>query len=118
MQTCRAFGVAVAWILSCFGTKKNSLEVSRVKGFKPVLPHTMDPTNLYIKGLPSNADELLGQENWQLPRYAFFAGDVFHCEDFFTSFLFFFLTLRTKTFVQNFVINALSPAVVLNSAVL
>lgn len=32
--------------------------VSRVKGFKPVLPHTMDPTNLYIKGLPSNADEL------------------------------------------------------------
>jgi len=32
--------------------------VSRVKGFRPVLPHTMDPTNLYIKGLPSNADEL------------------------------------------------------------
>jgi hypothetical protein len=30
-----------------------------VKGFRPVLPHTMDPTNLYIKGLPSNADELL-----------------------------------------------------------
>ena len=34
--------------------------VSRVKGFKPVVPHTMDPTNLYIKGLPSNADESLG----------------------------------------------------------
>lgn len=34
-------------------------KVSRVKGFRPVLPHTMDPTNLYIKGLPSNADELL-----------------------------------------------------------
>lgn len=32
--------------------------VSRVKGFRPVLPHNMDPTNLYIKGLPSNADEL------------------------------------------------------------
>ena len=78
LQTCRAFGVVFGWILlSSFGTKKNSLEVSRVKGFKPVLPHTMDPTNLYIKGLPSNADESLGQENWQLPRYLFFlAGDV------------------------------------------
>ncbi|CAE6933321.1 elavl2 [Symbiodinium natans] len=32
--------------------------VSRVKGFRPVLAHTMDPTNLYIKGLPNNADEL------------------------------------------------------------
>ena len=31
--------------------------VSRVKGFKPVVPQAMDPTNLYIKGLPSNADE-------------------------------------------------------------
>ena len=54
--------------------------VSRVKGFKPVVPHTMDPTNLYIKGLPSNADESLGHENWQLPRYVcFFLGGGWRC---------------------------------------
>ena len=39
---------------------RRDYQVSRVKGFKPVLPHTMDPTNLYIKGLPTNADERLG----------------------------------------------------------
>ena len=57
-------------------------KVSRVKGFRPVLAHTMDPTNLYIKGLPNNADELLGK-GMQCKRYCTGAGDralrLLHC---------------------------------------
>lgn len=32
--------------------------VSEVKGFRPLAKHEEDPSNLYVKGLPVNADEL------------------------------------------------------------